>query len=153
MLNQSRTYTYHPVYYWTPIVLTWLFALVMATLLIVTLGSWSEKVFPASVAIVMVYGMWWQLRRLRRRPSIIRITDEAIIGESRTGEITRIGWEEIDKIDLPPKWEIALDGMPRVILRSRVAGKEFVLGKNLRRYKELAEIIKSHTPQCSHDHL
>lgn len=125
----------------------------MTILLIVSTASWSERIFAAIISIAMVGGMWWHLGRLRKRPSAIRVTDEGLIGESRTGEITRLSWQEIDKIDLPPKWDIALDGMPRVILRSNKAAKEFVIGKNIRDYKELAEIIRANTPHCSHNAL
>ncbi len=154
MSNHSRVYTYHPIYYWAPTFLMWMWAFGIPTLLIVvTAASPLEKVMTAIFGLAMFGGMWWHMGRLRRRPWTIRVTDEGLIGESRTGEITKLSWQDIDKIDLPPKWDIALDGMPRIILHSRVGGKEFVIGKNIRGYKELSEIIKAHTPQCSHHYL
>ena len=137
-----------------PAVFTVLWALLIPTLLIVvTAASWREKVLTAFFGLLIFAGMWWHLRRLQSRPWNIRVTAEGIVGESKSGETTMLKWKEIDTIDLPSKWEIALDGMPRVVLRSTSAGKEFVIGKNIRGYKELAEIIKSHTPHCSHDRL
>jgi hypothetical protein len=129
------------------------FAIIIGILLIISTASMPEKVLTAIFGLAMVGGMWWHVRRLRKRPSAIRVTDEGLIGESRTGEITRLSWQEINKIDVPPKWDIALDGMPRIILRSNKGAKEFVIGKNIRDYKELAEIIRANTPHCSHKYL
>ena len=129
------------------------FAIMIGILFIVSTAPIPEKVLIAIFGLAIVGGMWWHVRRLRRRPWTIRVTDEGLIGESRTGEVTRLCWKEIDKIDLPTKWEIALDGMPRVILRSRTGAKELVIGKNIRDYKELAEIIRINSLQCSHKYL
>jgi hypothetical protein len=129
------------------------FAIIIGILLIISTASMPEKVLTAIFGLAIFGGMWCHMGRLRRRPWTIRVTDEGLIGESRTGEITKLSWQDIDKIDLPQKWDIALDGMPRVILRSRNGGKEFTIGKNVSGYKELAEIIKRNTHHCSHDHL
>lgn len=127
--------------------------LLVPFLLVVTESSVLEKIFFAVVLLPVIGGLWWQIGRLRKRPWTIHALSDGIVGESRGGKTIRLTWQEIDKIDVPPKWEIAIDGMPRIILRSRPGGKEFTIGKNVRGYRELAEIIKRNTHHCSHDYL
>lgn len=84
---------------------------------------------------------------------MIRVTTDGLVGQSKGSETIRLGWQEISRIDVPPRWESIVDAMPRIFLRSRDGEKEFLIGKNLSGYKELAEIIRVNTPQCSHDGL
>ena len=96
---------------------------------------------------------WRQHERIRRQAWSICVTGDGLIGQSLIGETTRLTWQEIDCIDGPSLWDVSLDAMPRIILRSRNTDQEFIIGKNLRGYKELAQIIKANTPYCSHDAL
>ena len=84
---------------------------------------------------------------------MIRVTTHGLEGESKSSETVRLDWQEISRIEVPPRWESIVDAMPRIFLRSRDGEKEFLIGKNLSGYKELAQIIKANTPQCSHDDL
>ncbi|MFQ5847347.1 MAG: hypothetical protein ACE5IQ_06675 [Candidatus Methylomirabilales bacterium] len=152
-MEHSRVFSYSPTYYRVPTLIMWTVTLLVPVLLLGTTSAWPERVFGVIVLLPIVGGMWWHHGRLKRRAWTIRVTSDGIIGESIIGETTGLTWGEIDSIEIPSLWQVCLDGMPRVILRSRNGRKEFIIGKNLRGYHQLAQIIKANTPYCSHDRL
>lgn len=151
--HNSRIFSYHPIYYWIPILFMWVLTLMVPLLLVGAEFSWLEKIFLSAVLLPLVGGLWWQRARLRKRPWMIRVATDGLVGESKSSETIRLDWQEITRIEAPPRWESFVDAMPRIVLRSGDGEKEFLIGKNVSGYKELAQIIKANTPQCSHDDL